>query len=66
MKPRGLRNNNPLNIRHSADSFQGEIKGSDTAFKKIVAAMSRIENGCAANMTEVRAGFKLQSKIKMP
>ena len=33
MKPRGLRNNNPLNIRHSADRFQGEIEGNDTGFK---------------------------------
>lgn len=33
MKPRGLRNNNPLNIRHNADLFQGEIKGNDKLFK---------------------------------
>lgn len=33
MKPRGLRNNNPLNIRHNADTFQGEITGIDTGFK---------------------------------
>lgn len=33
MKSRGLRNNNPLNIRHSADVFQGEIKGEDKSFK---------------------------------
>jgi hypothetical protein len=33
MKPRGLRNNNPLNIRHNADVFQGEIKGTDKSFK---------------------------------
>lgn len=33
MKPRGLRNNNPLNIRHDADLFQGEIKGNDKLFK---------------------------------
>jgi len=33
MKPRGLRNNNPLNIRHNADVFQGEIKGNDKTFK---------------------------------
>ena len=33
MKPRGLRNNNPLNIRHNADVFQGEIKGNDKSFK---------------------------------
>ncbi len=31
--PRGIRNNNPLNIRHSADVFQGEIKGNDKSFK---------------------------------
>jgi hypothetical protein len=30
---RGLRNNNPLNIRKSADVFQGEIKSEDKAFK---------------------------------
>lgn len=33
MIPRGLRNNNPLNIRHSADRFQGEIAGADKSFK---------------------------------
>lgn len=33
MKQRGLRNNNPLNIRHNADTFQGEIKGNDKSFK---------------------------------
>jgi hypothetical protein len=32
-QPRGLRNNNPLNIRHNADVFQGEIKGKDKSFK---------------------------------
>ena len=33
MTPRGIRNNNPLNIRHNADVFQGEIKGEDKSFK---------------------------------
>jgi len=33
MTPRGLRNNNPLNIRHNKDVFQGEVKGADKAFK---------------------------------
>lgn len=33
MKSRGLRNNNPLNIRKNADNFKGEIKGRDTSFK---------------------------------
>ena len=33
MKSRGLRNNNPLNIRQSGEQFQGEIKGKDKSFK---------------------------------
>ena len=33
MKSRGLRNNNPLNIRKNAEQFQGEIKGWDKNFK---------------------------------
>jgi len=33
MKTRGLRNNNPLNIRHGSDVFLGEIIGRDKAFK---------------------------------
>jgi hypothetical protein len=135
MKPRGLRNNNPLNIRHNADVFQGEIKGADKSFKTfssmpygyraafvtlctylsrgwntiekiiskwappsenntesyianverwsgvprnkeltaadgadyilIVAAMSFVENGKNADISQVQAGFNLQSKIKL-
>jgi len=132
---RGLRNNNPLNIRISRDVFQGEISPStDRAFKqfqtpaygyraafvtlgtyltqgkntiekivrswapesenntnayidqvekwslvkrnkiltaldgedyvKIVIAMSRVENGIAANPADVRAGFNMQNKLK--
>lgn len=30
---RGLRNNNPGNIRHSTVRYLGEIEGTDTAFK---------------------------------
>ena len=33
MTPRGLRNNNPLNIRHNAGVFHGETKGTDKSFK---------------------------------
>lgn len=134
---RGLRNNNPLNIRHNSDRFVGEVAGVDKAFKtfkdmahgyraafvtlgtyllrdkrntiekiisawappednndteayirgvvrdsgilrdkvltakdgedyiKIVAAMSRVENGSPAVMSDVVAGFKLQSKITL-
>lgn len=135
MKPRGLRNNNPLNIRHSTDVFQGEIKGKDKSFKVfstmaygyraafvtlatylsrgwntiekiiskwappnenntqayvsavvkysgvpkdkiltatdgadyilIIAAMSFVENGINTDISQVKAGFNLQSKIKL-
>jgi hypothetical protein len=136
MTPRGIRNNNPLNIRHNTDVFQGETQGNDTSFKTfstmpygyraafitlatyisrgwntlekiishwappsendtekyianvekwsgvprnqiltaangadyilIVAAMSFVENGINADISEVKAGFNLQTKITMP
>jgi hypothetical protein len=136
MTPRGLRKNNPLNIRHNADVFQGEIKGNDKSFKTfstmpygyraafvtlatylsrgwntiekiisrwappsendtekyianvekwsgvprnkvltaadgadyilIVTAMSFMENGKNADISEVQAGLNLQSRITMP
>jgi hypothetical protein len=31
---RGMRNNNPGNIRHSPDDFQGEISSTDKSFKQ--------------------------------
>ena len=135
MKSRGLRNNNPLNIRHSKDIFQGEINGNDKSFKTfsslpygyraafvtlatylsrgwntidkiisvwappsendtesyiskvekwsgvprnrklttedgpeyilIVAAMSFVENGQNADISAVKEGFNLQTKIKI-
>jgi hypothetical protein len=135
MTPRGIRNNNPLNIRHNADVFQGEIKGNDKSFKTfstmpygyraafvtlatylsrgqntiekiiakwappsendtkkyianvvkwsgvprnkeltaadgadyilIVTAMSFVENGRNADISDVKAGFNLQSRITM-
>ena len=134
-QPRGLRNNNPLNIRHNSDHFKGEIKGKDKSFKTfetmpygyraafvtlgtylsrgwntiekivtkwappsesnttgyiekvakysgvprakeltaadgadfilIVAAMSAVENGVNADINQIKAGFALQSKIKL-
>ena len=135
MKSRGLRNNNPLNIRHNEDVFQGEINGNDKSFKTfsslsfgyragivilgtylsrglntiekiitkwapptendtesyissverwsgvsrnkeltaadgadyilIVAAMSFVENGRNADISAVKEGFNLQTKIKI-
>lgn len=35
--PRGLRNNNPLNIRHSKVTYTGEIPGPDKSFKRFAA-----------------------------
>lgn len=32
--PRGLRNNNPGNIRKNSDVFQGEVKSTDKEFKQ--------------------------------
>lgn len=32
--PRGLRNNNPGNIRNNSDVFQGETKSTDSEFKQ--------------------------------
>jgi hypothetical protein len=131
---RGLRNNNPGNIRKNRDIFQGEMNSSDPEFKqfgtlaygyramfvslntyrkrglntiekiinawappaenntatyinlvvkwsgipsnkilteydgveyiKIVAAISRVENGMPANMKDVEIGFGLQQMIK--
>lgn len=49
--PRGLRNNNPLNIRKNSDVFQGEVVPSrDTAFKQF----KSMAHG-------YRAGFKILS-----
>lgn len=36
MMTRGLRNNNPLNIRWSNDVFMGEMKGVDKCFKSFL------------------------------
>jgi len=36
-KPRGIKNNNPLNIRHNPDLFQGEsYPGTDRQFKQFI------------------------------
>ena len=134
--PRGIRNNNPLNLRHHPDTFKGEIKSTDKDFEQyesieygyraafvtlhtyltkygcntiekiitrfapptenntqayiatvvrysgvaadevltatsgdryilIVSAMSFVENGVNADISQIKAGFYLQSKITM-
>jgi len=132
--PRGIRNNNPLNLRHHSDTFKGEIKSTDKDFERyesieygyraafvtlhtyltkygcntiekiitrfapptenntqayiatvvrysgvaadevltatsgdkyilIVSAMSAVENGINADISQIKAGFNLQTKI---
>lgn len=46
----------------SRDKVLTANSGGD--YRKTVAAMSHCENGIAANMADVEAGFKLQSKIR--
>lgn len=36
-KTRGIRNNNPCNIRRSRDIFSGEIESNDASFKQFIA-----------------------------
>ena len=37
--PRGIKNNNPLNIRHNPDFFQGEVRpGTDKEFKQFTSS----------------------------
>lgn len=38
VKQRGLRNNNPGNIRHNGESWRGEVIGTDKAFKSFSSA----------------------------
>ena len=46
----------------SKDKVLTEYSGND--YIQIVAAMSRVENGIEANITDVIAGFNLQDRIK--
>ena len=39
------------------------ISGSKSDYVSIVAAMSRVENGVAANIDEVKKGFELQNRL---
>lgn len=51
-------------VRLSGVSAQARLTTqSGPAIKKIVAAMSFVENGKAANMDDVEKGFKLQNRI---
>ena len=63
MKPRGLRNNNPLNIRHNSDKFQGEIKGNDKSFKTFSSMPYGYRAGFVVLHTYLKNGFNTIEKI---
>lgn len=56
--PRGIRNNNPGNIRHSNEKWKGQCKGGDAAFKSFISP----EYGIRA-MTKILLTY--QSKYKL-
>jgi hypothetical protein len=62
-QPRGLRNNNPLNIRHNADKFQGEIKGNDKSFKSFVSLTYGYRAAFVTLGTYLSNGFNTVEKI---
>ena len=63
MKSRGLRNNNPLNIRHSAEQFQGEVKGKDKSFKSFVSLSYGYRAGFVILGTYLSQGLNTIEKI---
>jgi hypothetical protein len=62
-QPRGLRNNNPLNIRHNADIFQGEIKGIDKSFKTFSSMPHGYRAAFVALATYLSRGWNTIEKI---
>jgi hypothetical protein len=61
--PRGLRNNNPLNIRHNADVFQGEIKGKDKSFKTFETIQYGYRAAFVTFATYLSKGYNTVEKI---
>jgi hypothetical protein len=51
--PRGLRNNNPFNIRKSNIKWAGKVVGTDSAFE----TFSTMEAGLRAGMTNMRTHY---------
>ena len=63
MKSRGLRNNNPLNIRKNAEQFQGEIKGKDKSFKTFLSLPFGYRAGFVILGTYLSQGLNTIEKI---
>ncbi|MDR1120032.1 MAG: structural protein P5 [Dysgonamonadaceae bacterium] len=62
--PRGLRNNNPLNIRHSRDVFHGEIcPGTDKSFKQFESAAYGYRAAFLTLGTYLKRGWNTLEKI---
>ncbi len=49
--PRGIRNNNPMNLRKSTISWQGKVEGTDTSFETFVTPEYGIRAGAKVLMT---------------
>jgi len=63
MTPRGIRNNNPLNIRRNADDFRGEIKGNDKTFKTFSSMTFGYRAAFVILHTYLTEGFNTIEKI---
>jgi hypothetical protein len=63
MTPRGIRNNNPLNIRHNSDTFQGETKGNDKSFKTFSTMPYGYRAGFVTLHTYLTRGWNTIEKI---
>ena len=62
--PRGMRNNNPGNIRKSANAWQGKIKaGTDTAFEQFVTYVYGIRAMAKNLLSYKRDGLDTLTKI---
>lgn len=57
-KSRGLRNNNPFNLRKSANKWQGKIKGTDPSFE----TFDSVENGIRAGMIDIINDISLKNQ----
>ena len=64
MEPRGLRNNNPLNIRRNRDHFLGEVTpGTDGLFKQFESMAYGYRAACVILATYLMRGINTVEKI---
>jgi len=58
VKSRGMRNNNPFNLRKSGNKWVGKVKGTDTDFE----TFDSVENGIRAGMIYIINDISLKKK----